>query len=122
VAPVYTEATRSALARAVISNDDGLWRPGTFIRALLPVGTGEARKALEREAVQVLDGEKVVFVPGEAEGVFQSVPVETGMASDGFIEIVAGLDLGDTYVAAGAFELKAKMVTANLDPHAGHGH
>jgi len=122
VAPVYREDTRSALARAVIANDNRLWRPGTFIRALLRVGTGEARKAVERDAVQVLDGEQVVFVPGEEGGEFETVPVETGMASDGFIEIIAGLDLGDTYVASGAFELKAKMVTANLDPHAGHGH
>jgi len=122
VAPVYREDTRSALARAVITNDEGLWRPGTFIRAMLPVGTGEPRNAVEREALQVLGGEYVVFIPGEEEGEFMTAPVETGMASDGFIEIVAGLDLGDTYVAAGAFELKAQMVTANLDPHAGHGH
>ena len=122
VAPVYREDTRSALARAVIANDNGLWRPGTFIRALLPVGMGEARKAVEKEAVQVLGGEQIVFVPGEDEGEFETVPVETGLASDGFVEIVHGLDLGDTYVAAGAFELKAMMVTANLDPHAGHGH
>jgi cobalt-zinc-cadmium efflux system membrane fusion protein len=122
VAPVYRKDTRSALARAVVANEDGLWRPGTFIRALLPVGTGEARKAVEREAVQVVDGEKVIFIPGEGDGEFETVPVETGMASDGLIEIVAGLDLGDAYVAAGAYELKAKMVTANLDPHAGHGH
>jgi len=122
VAPVYMEDTRSALARAVIANDNGLWRPGTFIRAMLPVGTGEARKAVEREAVQILGGEQIVFVPGEEDGEFMTVPVETGMASDGFVEIVAGLDLADTYVAAGAFELKAMMVTANLDPHAGHGH
>jgi cobalt-zinc-cadmium efflux system membrane fusion protein len=122
VAPVYREDTRSALARAVIANDEGLWRPGTFIRAVLPVGTGGLRNAVEREAVQILDGEQVAFVPGEEDGAFETVQVETGMASDGFIEVIAGLGPGDAYVAAGAFELKAKMVTANLDPHAGHGH
>jgi cobalt-zinc-cadmium efflux system membrane fusion protein len=122
VAPVYREDTRSALARAEVSNAEGLWKPGTFIRGLIPVGFGEARKAVEREAVQVVDGERVVFTPGEEAGEFRTVPVETGIAGDGLIEIVAGLDLGDAYVASGAFELKAKMVTANLDPHAGHGH
>jgi cobalt-zinc-cadmium efflux system membrane fusion protein len=122
LAPVYSEDTRSALARAAIPNDNGLWRPGTFIRALLPVGTGEPRNAIEREALQFLDGEYVVFIPGEGEGEFLTAPVETGVTSNGLIEIVAGLDQGDAYVAAGAFELKAKMITANLDPHAGHGH
>ena len=80
------------------------------------------RPAVERAAIQVLDGEQVVFVPGEEEGEFEIVPVETGMASDGLIEVARGLKAGDAYVAEGAFELKAMVVTANLDPHAGHGH
>lgn len=122
VAPVYRQDTRSALARAVIDNEGGIWRPGTFIRAMIPAGAEGKRKAIERDAVQVLEGEHVVFVPGEEEGEFMTAPVTTGIASDGLIEIVDGLSPGDAYVARGAFELKARMVTANLDPHAGHGH
>ncbi len=122
LAPVYSEDTRSALARAVVDNGSGLWRPGTFIRATLTVGTEGKLNAVERDAVQVMDGEYVVFIPGGEEGEFITAPVSTGIASDGFIEITDGLSPGDAYVALGAFELKAKMVTANLDPHAGHGH
>jgi cobalt-zinc-cadmium efflux system membrane fusion protein len=122
VAPVYDETTRSALARAVLTNDGDLWRPGTFITATVTAGEADGRLAVEQDAVQILDDEEVIFVPGEAAGEFEIVPVRTGMRANGKVEIVSGLRQGEPYVASGAFELKAKVVTANLDPHAGHGH
>jgi cobalt-zinc-cadmium efflux system membrane fusion protein len=122
VAPVYNEDTRSALARAVLINNGDIWRPGTFIKAQVSVAAGGEHLAIEREAVQVLGDEHVVFVAGEKEGEFEIVPVVTGIAGKRLIEIVSGLAEGDAYVAAGAFDLKAKVVTANLDAHAGHGH
>lgn len=122
VAPVYSEATRSALARAVLVNNGDIWRPGTFIKARVPVAAGGTRLAVERDAVQVLGEQQVVFLVGDEEGEFEIVPVETGIAGDDLVEIVKGLADGDSYVAAGAFDLKAKVVTANLDAHAGHGH
>lgn len=122
VAPVYSEDTRSALARAVLANNGDFWRPGTFIRASVPVEMDNARLTVEKAAVQILDGQRVVFVPGEEDGEFGIVAVETGMAGEEFVEIVSGLHQGAEYVAAGAFELKARLVTANLDAHAGHGH
>jgi cobalt-zinc-cadmium efflux system membrane fusion protein len=122
VAPVYSEDTRSALARAVLKNNGDSWRPGTFIRATVPVRLGDQGLAVEKDAIQILDEEQVVFVPGETDGEFETVPVRTGVSDDSSVEILSGLSPGDLYVAEGAFELKAKMVTANLDAHAGHGH
>ena len=122
LAPVYSEHTRSALARAVLSNNGDLWRPGTFIRAMVPVEVGDQRLTVETDAVQILGEEQVVFVPGEHEGEFEIMPVDTGLRGEHVVEILSGLEPGDAYVAAGAFELKAKTVTANLGAHAGHGH
>jgi cobalt-zinc-cadmium efflux system membrane fusion protein len=122
LAPVYSEHTRSALARAALANNGELWRPGTFIRATLPVETGSLRLTVEKEAVQILGDRHVVFVPGEHEGEFEIIDVDTGMSGEHLVEILSGLDAGDAYVASGAFELKAKMVTASMGEHAGHGH
>jgi cobalt-zinc-cadmium efflux system membrane fusion protein len=122
VAPVYSEATRSALARAVLINNGDVWRPGTFIKARVPVATDRARLVVERDAVQVLGDLRVIFRAGDEEGEFEAVPVETGITGEHLIEITHGLEEDDSYVAAGAFDLKAKVVTANLDAHAGHGH
>lgn len=122
VAPVYSEDTRSALARAVLANNGDIWRPGAFIRATVPVETGGRRLTVEKEAIQIFGDESVVFVPAGTEGGFEPVPVRMGTSGEHHVEILSGLNPGDPYVASGAFELKAEMVTANLDPHAGHGH
>jgi cobalt-zinc-cadmium efflux system membrane fusion protein len=122
VAPLYDGETRSALARAVIANDGETWRPGTFIRAELELEMGGERLTVDKDAVQTVGEEKVVFVPAEEEGAFELVPVVTGAKDAHSIEIVSGLTEGVRYVADGAFELKAKMVTANMGAHAGHGH
>ncbi len=61
-------------------------------------------------------------MPGEEKGEFEILPVRTGFTGEHAVEILSGLHEGDAYVAAGAFELKAETVTANLDAHAGHGH
>jgi cobalt-zinc-cadmium efflux system membrane fusion protein len=122
VAPVYSEHKRSALARAVLSNNGDFWRPGTFVRASIPVEIAGSSLTVQKGAVQTLGDMQVVFVPGEEEGEFEIVAVEIGFSSEDAVEIVNGLHEGDAYVATGAFELKAKMVTANLGDHAGHGH
>jgi len=113
---------RSALARAVLSNNGDFWRPGTFVRASIPVEIAGSCLTVEKGAVQTLGDMQVVFVPGEEEGEFEIVAVKTGFSGEDAVEIIGGLHEGDTYVAKGAFELKAKMVTANLGDHAGHGH
>ncbi len=122
VAPVYDGETRSALARAVITNDGDIWRPGAFVRAELEVEMETDCLTVEKHAVQTLVEEKVLFVPGDEEGAFELVPVVTGIAGEHSVEILSGIEAGTQYVASGAFELKAKMVTANMGAHAGHGH
>jgi len=121
VAPVFDRERRVALARVVLPNPDGQWRPGMFVRAEVSVGGGDQVTAVESEAVQRLDEKAVVFVP-VGDSLFRAVPVTVGATGPTHTEIKAGLVPGDAYVAAGAFELKAKLVTSSLGGHAGHGH
>ena len=75
---------------------------------------------IHAEALQVIEGEEIVFVP-RGQG-FITLPVKTGRSDRKSVEILSGLEPGMKYVAKGAFELKSMMVTGSLDPHAGHGH
>jgi cobalt-zinc-cadmium efflux system membrane fusion protein len=120
VSPVVGEVTRTATARIVLANPDGLWRPGLFVSANLLVAETEVPVVIPRTAAQYLDEEWVVFVE-QGDG-FEPVPVTLGRGDEDRVEVVAGLRHGQRYVAAGAFECKAKVVTENIDPHAGHGH
>lgn len=121
VTPVLDARTRSMTARIVLPNPDNTWRPGTFVHADIVAGRGEEQLLVEKDAVQVLDNEHVIFVP-EGDLRFKPIPVDVGEGDTRFIEILAGMDEGMEYVAAGAFELKAKIVTSALGGHAGHGH
>ena len=123
VAPVYNETTRSMIARAVIPNKASAWRPGTFITGVISLSSDTLVPAVSKDAIQVLHDKTVVFVPEEdEENVFRAVEVTCGLSDDNVVEITAGLKPGDQYVAHGAFELKAKVVTGALGGHAGHGH
>ena len=120
VSPIIDEETRTAVARVVIPNTDGAWRPGLFVTAVLTTEQLDAAVLVPNEAIQILAGESVVFVPDE--GGFKSVAVAPGRSDGTRTEIVAGLRPGQEYVTRGAFELKAEVVTSGLDAHAGHGH
>jgi len=120
VSPIIDEETRTAIARVVIPNTDGKWRPGLFVTALLTAKQLNAAVLIPTEAIQNLEGESIVFVP-EGDG-FKSLAVSLGRSDRIHTEIIAGLRAGETLVTKGAFELKAQIVTSGLDAHAGHGH
>lgn len=121
VSPILDISTRSLTARIILRNNGQQWRPGTFVRARIATGDGLQGLLVARKAVQVLENESVVFVV-RGENEFAPVPVRTGDYDAENVIIISGLEESIEYVSDGAFELKAKIVTSNLDPHAGHGH
>lgn len=121
VTPFVDEATRSATARVVLDNSDGRLMPGTFVTGVISISANNVKVLVPASAVQMIEGERVVFVE-EAKGLYEAVDVTTGRSDGRNVEIVSGLKAGDAYVAEGAFELKATVITSTLDSHAGHGH
>ncbi len=120
ISPLISHETRTFTARCVLEDAREDFTPGAFVRARITIKTEDAAVAVPSGAVQVLDGEQVVFVPGEHG--FQALPVQTGLSDGQLTQIISGLHAGDEVVAEGAFVLKAQMITAGMDPHAGHGH
>jgi len=121
ITPIMDQRTRSATARIILPNPGNTWRPGFFVQASIAMETNSESLVVEKNAVQYLDEKSVIFVvdgPNE----FKPVDVVTGESDLGYIQIISGVSEGAKYVSEGAFELKAKIVTSNLDAHAGHGH
>jgi cobalt-zinc-cadmium efflux system membrane fusion protein len=121
ITPLVDLRTRSATARVTLSNDRNEWRPGTFVQATITTPGKDTTLIVEKDAVQYLDERSVVFVSSEP-NVFQPVDVVIGDSDANYVQILGGLTESATYVSKGAFELKAKIVTSNMDAHAGHGH
>ena len=115
IAPVGNSDTQSALARAVVGNEDNRLRPGLFVtgRVLLtakPVGI-----AVKTSALQTFENRTVVFVrSGEK---FEARDVEIGDRDPEHVEITFGLFEGDLYAAKNSFVVKAEIAkgTASHD-------
>lgn len=118
VSPVVDEETRTAIARVVLPNGDGQWKPGLFVKGALTVGEVDAQVTVPKTAIEMLDGQSVVFVRTE-EG-FRPRVVMVGRSNGTRVEIVAGLKPGLQYVARNGFTLKAELEKADFGE--GHGH
>lgn len=118
VSSVLEENTRTALARIVLPNVDGMWRPGTFASASIYFDQAECKIVVPKEAIVTMEGKSFVFIVKE-DG-FTPQEIQLGKINGEFAEIVSGLELGQKYVAKGAFTLKSEMTKSNEDPCGGH--
>lgn len=119
VAPVIDETTRTGLVRVLLPNEPGWLRPGEFASGVVLADVKGDTVLVRSEAVQILGGETVVFVP-DGKG-FSSRDVRAGKSANGYTEILSGLASGETYVSRGAFELKAVKMLSGMTGD-GHGH
>lgn len=121
ITPIVDFRTRSLTARITLANPDNKWRPGSFVQGVISLEKSSENPVIDKSAVQFLDEKSVVFVV-EGKNKFKPVEIITGDSDQKQIQVLEGISLGDKYVSKGSFELKAKIVTSNLDAHAGHGH
>ena len=120
VSDVIDEASRKGTVRVELEKSAGKLRSGEFAIGKITLDSSRKSIVMPREAVQLISGESVLFVPAGKN--FVTRVVKTGDSNGREIEILSGISAGEEYVSEGAFSLKAIMLTAGMDPHAGHGH
>jgi len=118
VSSVLEENTRTALARIVLPNEDGQWRPGTFATASIYADAADCNVIVPKDAIVAMEDKSFVFITKE-DG-FAPQEIELGKINGEFAEVVSGLEVGQTYVAKGAFTLKSELTKSNEDPCGGH--
>lgn len=104
-------SSRTIPIRVELTNEGGVLRPGMSATAWLPVAEGAPVLAVPAVSVQRVDDRWCVFVPKSAD-TFEVRPVGRGRDLGGEVEIVSGLEVGETVVADGAFLLKAEAAKA----------
>lgn len=111
VGDVLDPVKRTVRARVEIPNAVGALKPGMFATANIQVGGGGSPLAVvPQDALQMVEGRRVVFVPGDAPGEFLAVPVEVGQTIDGGrVVILSGIAPGSRVVTAGAFALRSEL-------------
>ncbi len=118
VQPLVEEDRRTGLARVVLPNPHGLWKPGLFVTGQIMIGRQRYEVVVPRGAIQTMDDHPIVFVP-TPEG-FVPRRVQIAAETDSLIALADGLAPGEPYVVQGAFTLKAELEKEEIGE--GHGH
>ena len=102
--PQVDVASRSVRYRAEGNNPKGQLLPGTFTNVEITLKENSNGLFVPTEAiVPILKGKKVFTVKG---GLAEEKIVQTGIRTDDYVQILSGLEVGDSVVVNGNFQLK----------------
>jgi len=107
VEPRIDPATRTLKLRAVADNSKGLLLPGQFVKVNLILATIEEAILVPTEAVVPEQSGKKVFLKKEGKVIEQRI--ETGIRTDRHLEVVSGLQPGDTLLTTGILQMRSGM-------------
>lgn len=117
LADVVDEATRTVKARVEVANAGRKLKPEMFATVELAMAADAPPVvAVPEDAVQEVDGRKLIFV-AESDTEFEPRKVEVGRAAGGLVEVVSGLQEGERYAVKGAFLLKSELKKGELEGH-----
>jgi cobalt-zinc-cadmium efflux system membrane fusion protein len=101
--------SRTIPIRIELENKDGVLRPGMSATANVPLGDKATTiMAVPTASLQRLQDNWCVFLP-RGNDRFEIRPVGRGRDLSGEVEIVSGIQPGETVVVEGAFLLKAEV-------------
>lgn len=104
VDPKVDESLRTLKVRAVAPNPNGRFVPGMFVRVLANLDANRSALMVPTEAiVPVLKGKKVFVVKN---GKAQEAMVVTGLRTDKKIQVIEGLQPGDSLITSGIIAIK----------------
>jgi cobalt-zinc-cadmium efflux system membrane fusion protein len=107
VLPGTATASQSTVARATIANADGLWRPGSAVKARITVERQPAALVVPISALQNFRDWEVVFI--RVGDTYEVRPVELGKRDAQQVEVLSGLKAGDAVVTEQSYLIKADI-------------
>lgn len=116
IAPSGNRNNQVTIVRVLMNNSDSEWKPGLFIDAEITLSEVTAPLVVSNEALQLVEGENVVFVKSEER--FEPRPVRLGRSDGELSEVLSGLTAEEVYVAKNSFVLKSELGKAGVE----HGH
>lgn len=109
---MITRETRSGHVIASFANPDFALRPGSLFDAEIALKETPVKIKVPRAATMIIDGDPYVFVRSEKG--FTKRRVQLGRSDDEWVEVVSGLDPGETIAVANTFLLKAELGKHNI--------
>ncbi|MET0583171.1 MAG: efflux RND transporter periplasmic adaptor subunit [Pseudoxanthomonas sp.] len=107
VLPGTATASQSTVARATIANADGLWRPGSAVKARITVEQQPAAMVVPLSALQNFRDRDAVFI--RVGDTYEVRPVALGKRDAAQVEVLSGLKAGDAVVTEQSYLIKADI-------------
>ena len=107
ISPFGEENSQTMLARALVSNASGDWRPGIFVRGDVIIEVAEVPVAVRPSALQTFREWDSVFL--NVGDIFEVAPVEIGRRDREWVEIKSGLKAGARYATENSYIIKADI-------------
>jgi RND family efflux transporter MFP subunit len=105
--PTAEDASRAIPVMVEVRNDDGALKGGLFVKGRIVTGTRAQVLTVPREALVGWDlGARTAHVFLIDDGVARRMPVATGAAVGGVVEVTDGLTAGAQVVTRGGFNLR----------------
>ena len=95
------------IARVSLDNQEHEFSPGQMIEGHIVIGEFSVDLAVEKAAVQELEGRSGVFV--QDGDTYEFVPLTFGRSDDEYVEVLAGLNIGQRYVNRNSYLIKADI-------------
>jgi cobalt-zinc-cadmium efflux system membrane fusion protein len=116
VSPLTAHASQSVRARAVVSNEEGVLRPGEFVRGHVTVAEHNVPLAVRQSALQRFRDFQVVFA--RFDDIYEVRMLDLGRRNRDWVEVLGGIEVGTHYVTENSYLIKADIEKAG----ASHDH
>ena len=113
VSPVIDPQTRTAKARAALSNREGLLRTNMYAKARIVDDGNRASVLIPRTAVQEAKGVQLVFIQLATDS-YEARRVKTTPADNNMVAIASDVRPGDRVVTTGSFLLKTETLKESI--------
>ena len=117
--PVLDDTTRTVKVRVEMGNPGGKLKPNLFVNVGVNVPLTES-VVVPVSSLLDTGTRKIVFVAQDAE-TFVKRDIVIGQEADGYIQVLSGLQVGDTVVTAATFLIDSQTQLGQFSSHAGHG-
>ena len=119
ITPIMDDATRTVKVRVELANLGGHLKPNMFVNASVLIPLAETLVIPESSLLDT-GSRKVVFV-AQSEDTFVKRDIVIGQQADGYVQVLSGLQPGETVVTAATFLIDSQTKLGTVGSHAGHG-
>ena len=108
ISPMADLPARTFNADITIDNKENRLKAGMFAKVEIPLNQTKNVIAVPESAIVLREDQPSIYVVTDNQAVSQRI-IKTGIAQNGWVEVIEGLNEGETFVAAGQNKLRDGM-------------